>query len=91
MQDVLTKESGGITTTAGVVGTYVNAAGDVVREEVKIVTAYCAADDALRVEGIARNLAAQLAATMNQECVALETQRGMDLVKASTGTAMAAQ
>lgn len=88
-QDALTLECGG-TTTYPAVGTYQNKAGAIVREHVQIVSAFCSGDTLERVAFIARHIAGQLAATMSQECIALEISGALEFVEssASLGSAL---
>lgn len=81
VQDALTLECGG-TTTYPATGTYLNSAGAIVRESVQIVSAFVSDADLERVAFIARHIAAELAAALSQECIALEIAGALEFIEA---------
>lgn len=82
VQVALTLECGG-STTYPATGTYLNNAGAIVRESVNIVSAFVSDDGLDRVAFIARHMAGELAATLRQECVAVEVAGSLEFVEAS--------
>lgn len=88
VQVALTLECGG-TTTYPATRTYLNHAGDIVRESVNIVSTFVSDQKLERVAFIARDMAATLAATLRQECIAVEVAGSLELVEATTASASA--